>query len=80
VVGQPQVKPINADVNHNPKRFFNKNIDISALPLNSKIMEIPMDDEYKLEVLYIKKHPLIEDFIKEQDIRLFDVELSEKGI
>jgi len=80
VVGQPQVKPVNSDVNRNPQRFFNKKIDISALPLNSKIMEIPMDDEYKLEVLYIKKHPLIEDFIKEHGIRLFHVELSEKGI
>lgn len=45
------------------------------MPKSCKILEIPMDGEYKLEVLYLNRHPLIEEFIERHAIKNVLVEL-----
>ena len=54
VIGHPQVKPISTST-HRPRDFFHHSINLSLLPSTSKIIEIPLNSDYQINVLYLKR-------------------------
>jgi hypothetical protein len=72
VVGHPKVKPISFPSTRNLQNFF-WNINLSLLPDTSKIVEIPLNSSYKIEVLYLKKHDYINEIIEKLNLTTHEV-------
>jgi len=60
IISHPQVLPINASVNQVPLIPGMTDINISDF----RLIEIPLDDNYKFVVLYLTSHPNIDSAIK----------------
>lgn len=71
VVGHPKVELSHVLPNCDPYEFFP--INKLLLPNTSKIIEIPLDDNYKIVVLYLKQHKHIDEKIKILDLKMYDV-------
>ena len=64
VIGHPKMIPIRSKPVTDPLRYFWYKPDISKLPDDISILELPINREYKIEMLYIKEHPDIERSIE----------------
>lgn len=65
VIGHPQVKEKSSPPATDPRAFFWGNPEISQLPSTSKIIEIPLNSKYRLDVLYMTKNSAVDKVIGE---------------
>lgn len=49
-------------------------LDKNHLPANTKVLEIPVDDEYSVFALYLKPLPEIDEVIQKNNIKMFAVD------
>jgi len=73
VIGQPKVLPISAEPELNPESYFLIEIDKKLLPKETRVIEIPIDSQYKIDILYIIKHPEIEKCIKRYKLKTYKI-------
>jgi hypothetical protein len=70
VLGHPIVKPLNTAPTLRLKKFIpTDDPDASLLPDNARIIEIPLDATYRLDVLYLISHPYIDDMIERLNLK-----------
>jgi arabinofuranosyltransferase len=77
VIGHPQVEPIeNTAVSENFQNDIQKfmcydGFDTSLIPTNSKIIEIPLNLQYKIKVLYLKQNKSIDRIVKKSNLKTY---------
>jgi arabinofuranosyltransferase len=80
VLGHPTVKPLDAAPTLEPAELNLKvfmptdDTDASSLPDNARILEIPLNDAYRLDVLYLIPHPHIDDMIDRLNLKTHRIE------
>lgn len=65
VLGHPQVRRRSSPPTTNPAVFFMGQHDFSLLPDTSQVIEIPVNDKYRIDVLYLTKNSVVDDAIKQ---------------
>ena len=75
ILGHPKVKSISTPPTHNPQNFFHIPIDALLLPPTSKIIEIPLNENYKLEVIYLKQHNYIDQTLKRLKLKTYNISI-----
>jgi hypothetical protein len=82
VIGHPQMKPINRKTARKVwftkelKRFLRTKFNPELIPADATVLEIPINNKYNLLVLYLLKHELIEQVIKEKQIKTYKIVLQ----
>ena len=77
VVGHPQVMRLDREVESYPLRdaAFNMLLfEEDYLPEGARIIEVPLDHEWAVHVLYFVQHPSMEGVIQRFDLRTFPIE------
>ncbi len=78
VIGHPKVVPLSAKPTLNPQEYFWQTIDESLLPQKTKVVEIPLNKKFKVQILYMIQHPLIEKSIKEFNLTTYEIIRNKK--
>lgn len=73
VLGPPRVKAITDVPTRDPQKFILTLTDTSLLPDVSKIIEIPLNSNYKIEVLYLKQHNFIDETLKKLNLKTYEI-------
>lgn len=76
ILGQPQIKEKGWNKNDafsldDFRHFHIADLDITQLPHDARILEIPLDDLYNLYVLYLIPDPEIDKLIKEKQLKTY---------
>ncbi|HYF67846.1 MAG TPA: glycosyltransferase family 39 protein [Ohtaekwangia sp.] len=76
VLGQPQIKEKGWNENdvfslNDFRNFHIADLDITQLPHDARILEIPLDDQYNLYVLYLIPDTEIDKLIKEKQLKTY---------
>ena len=73
VIGHPQMVPISSPAIRNPQKFFWIKIDKSKLPPYTKILEIPINSRYKLDILYLTPDRYIDKIISTKNLKVYPI-------
>ncbi|BEQ13824.1 hypothetical protein FAK_08900 [Desulfoferula mesophila] len=77
VIAHPIVKEISSPATTDPNAIMCK-LDVSTLPNTSKIVEIPLNSNYRLDVLYILRHGAVDSAIKRLGLVTHDIDVVKK--
>lgn len=64
VLGHPNVREILSPATSDPKSFFWGQADISVLPSTMKVIQIPLNANFRVDVLYISKNNAVDKAIQ----------------
>jgi hypothetical protein len=81
VVGHPQVELISAISReeysiHDLEQFIFfsiSEIEANLIPATAKVVEIPLDSDYKITVLYLTQHSYIEELIQDLELNTYEI-------
>jgi arabinofuranosyltransferase len=78
VLGHPQVEPVDVVFHENYGmedlvRFRVHDAWADVLPQGSTVVEIPLGSGYKITVLYLCRHPYIDEVIRELTLKTYDI-------
>lgn len=68
VIGHPKMVPLSSKSVTDPRKYFWYGIDISKLPEDISILEIPINEKFKLDMLYLKRDPDIDRAVERGEI------------
>ncbi|MBD3350109.1 MAG: hypothetical protein GF364_01325 [Candidatus Lokiarchaeota archaeon] len=74
VLGPPRVRLRTVSSTRNPQVFFLSTIKESLLPANTRIIEIPLDDMHKIEILYLVQHDFIDHILKKMNFNTYTIQ------
>ena len=73
VLGHPKVRQILSPATLDPKSFFWGEADISILPNMTKVIQIPLNSSFRVDVLYISKNNAVDKAIQQFGLVTNDV-------
>lgn len=80
IIGHPEVRPIRWSQDRERlslidfDNFRISSLEKKALPDEARIIEIPIDTEFSVFALYLKPNPDIDDVIRQQNIKVFEID------
>jgi len=73
LIGHPKVTLISANPITNLKKYFWVPIDTSLLSEKTKVLEIPLNTRYKIQILYLKRHEYIDECIEKLNLKTYKI-------
>jgi hypothetical protein len=70
VIGHPRVVPLAAPSLLDPRSFLGPEDHRTALPQFTRVLEVPVGEGYKLQMLYVRPHPAIDGAVRKYGLHV----------
>ncbi|MBN1163799.1 MAG: hypothetical protein JXB45_04425 [Candidatus Krumholzibacteriota bacterium] len=85
IIGHPQVEERDAPGRgcyavRDLERFDLAEIREDLIPSSARVVEIPLDERYRVTVLYLVPHPRVEKVIEEKNLRTYEIERNKGAL